>query len=78
LLGFDPLYVANEGKILVFVPGKDSEKVLLAMRKNKYGKHSEIMGKVTKEFPGKVILKTTIGSKRVVDLLSGEQLPRIC
>ncbi|RJP66228.1 MAG: hydrogenase expression/formation protein HypE [Ignavibacteriales bacterium] len=78
LLGFDPLYVANEGKILVFVPEKDSEKVLYAMKKNKYGEHSEIIGKVTNEFPGKVILKTSIGSRRIVDMLSGEQLPRIC
>lgn len=78
LLGFDPLYVANEGKILVFVSSNDSDKVLHAMKQNKYGKHSAIIGKVTGEFPGKVVLKTTIGSRRVVDMLSGEQLPRIC
>ncbi len=78
LLGFDPLYVANEGKILVFVPEKDSEKVLNAMKRNKHGVDSAIIGRVTNEFPGKVILKTTVGSRRFVDMLSGEQLPRIC
>ncbi len=78
LLGFDPLYVANEGKILVFVPQQEAEKVLNAMKKNKYGKHSVIIGRVTSEYASKLVLKTSIGGRRIVDMLSGEQLPRIC
>ncbi|NOZ45255.1 MAG: hydrogenase expression/formation protein HypE [Chlorobi bacterium] len=78
LLGFDPLYVANEGKMLVFVPENEAEKVLEIMKSNEYGKESTIIGKVTKNDPGIVKLKTTIGSTRIVDMISGEQLPRIC
>ena len=76
LLGFDPLYVANEGKLLVFVNPKDAEKTLAIMRKNKFGKDASIIGEVTNE--KKVYLETVIGGKRVVDMMSGTQLPRIC
>ncbi len=65
LLGFDPLYVANEGKILVFVPQQEAEKVLNAMKKNKYGKHSVIIGRVTSEYASKLVLKTSIGGRRM-------------
>jgi len=78
LLGFDPLYIANEGKLLAFVAEEDAGKVLNEMKKHPYGKDSTIIGKVTAENMKTVIMKTSIGSKRIVDMLSGEQLPRIC
>jgi hydrogenase expression/formation protein HypE len=78
LLGFDPLYVANEGKVLVFVPAEFADVVLNSMRNHQYGKDSMIIGRVVDEHPGTVVLKTSIGSSRIVDMLSGEQLPRIC
>lgn len=78
ILGLDPLYIANEGKILVFVEEDDAEKVLEAMRKNSYGKDSRIIGRVTEEGSPLVTMKTVIGSTRIVDMISGEQLPRIC
>ncbi|MFA6403356.1 MAG: hydrogenase expression/formation protein HypE [Salinivirgaceae bacterium] len=78
LLGFDPLYVANEGKILVILPEKEADKVLQLMKKHPEGKNSVIIGRVTSEHPGRVQLNTVIGSKRIVDMISGEQLPRIC
>jgi len=78
LLGFDPLYIANEGKLLAIVEEADSEKVLSEMKKHPLGKDASIIGKVTNEHLKTVIMKTAIGSKRIVDMLSGEQLPRIC
>ncbi len=78
ILGLDPLYIANEGKILFIVPEPVSESVLYAMRKQPLGKKSAIIGRVTKDHPGMVRLKTTLGSTRIVDMMSGEQLPRIC
>lgn len=78
ILGLDPLYIANEGKLLAFVHPDDSEKVLNEMRKHEFGKDAAIIGQVTETNPQTVIMKTTIGSKRIVDMLSGEQLPRIC
>lgn len=78
LLGFDPLYIANEGKLLAIVAEEDAEKVLIEMKKHPLGKDSSIIGRVTNENLKTVIMKTSIGSKRIVDMLSGEQLPRIC
>lgn len=78
ILGLDPLYVANEGKCLVFAAQEDASKVLQAMRRHKYGKDAKIIGEVTGENPGKVLLKTGIGGTRVLSMLTGEQLPRIC
>jgi hydrogenase expression/formation protein HypE len=78
LLGFDPLYVANEGKILVILPADEANKVLQIMKKYPEGENSCLIGEVTGASPGKVQLITTIGSRRVVDMISGEQLPRIC
>jgi hydrogenase expression/formation protein HypE len=78
ILGLDPLYVANEGKCLVIVSKEDMEKVLRAMRKNSYGKDSIIIGEVTAENPGRVLLKTKVGGTRILSMLTGEQLPRIC
>ena len=78
ILGLDPLYIANEGKILVFVPDDFSMDILKTMQNHPAGKDSAIIGKVTSEFPGIVRMKTSIGSTRIVDMISGEQLPRIC
>jgi hydrogenase expression/formation protein HypE len=78
MLGFDPLYVANEGKMIAIVPPGDADKVLAAMRKNKYGRDAAIIGEVTVENPGRVTMKTVLGSSRIVDMLTGDLLPRIC
>jgi hydrogenase expression/formation protein HypE len=78
ILGLDPLYVANEGKCLVIVSKEDAKKVLRIMKKNIYGKRARIIGEVTAENPGRVLLKTKIGGTRILSMLTGEQLPRIC
>lgn len=78
ILGYDPLYLANEGKLVAFVPSEIAPNILKKMRKNRYGKESKIIGRVVKESEGKVYLNTTIGGKRIIDMLTGEQLPRIC
>ena len=78
MLGFDPLYVANEGKLVTMVAREDVEKVLSAMRATKYGEGAVIIGEVTAEPRGRVLLKTELGSTRIVDMLAGEMLPRIC
>ena len=78
MLGLDPFYIANEGKLVAFVPEAQAEKILTVMQKNEYGKEAAIIGHVTEEHPGVVVAKTAIGSSRVVDLPAGELLPRIC
>lgn len=78
ILGFDPLYVANEGKCLVIVACAAAEAVLTAMRSHPLGRETAIIGQVVAEHPRKVFLRSRIGGLRVVDMLSGEQLPRIC
>jgi hydrogenase expression/formation protein HypE len=78
LLGFDPLYVANEGKLAAMVATDDAQKVLSKMKRNHYGTNASIIGEVTAEHKGKVIMKTRLGASRIVDMLSGELLPRIC
>jgi hydrogenase expression/formation protein HypE len=78
ILGFDPLYVANEGKCIVIVPAESAGEVLSAMRSHPRGSESVIIGSVTAEHPGMVVMETSIGGHRIVDMLSGEQLPRIC
>jgi hydrogenase expression/formation protein HypE len=78
ILGLDPLYVANEGKLLAFVAPEVADKVLSAMRDHPLGKEAVIIGEVVADHPGTVVMKTSIGGTRVVDMLSGEQLPRIC
>ncbi|MEN8117701.1 MAG: hydrogenase expression/formation protein HypE [Bacteroidota bacterium] len=76
--GFDPLYVANEGKVVMIVPEDDAEKVLDTMQKNELGKEARIIGEVVSEHPCKVVMQTQIGGKRIIDMLLGDQLPRIC
>ena len=78
LLGFDPLYIANEGKLVAFVPEQDAQKVLEIVRQNEYGKDAAIIGRVSDKNCAKVFLKTFIGGTRLVDMLTGDQLPRIC
>ena len=78
ILGLDPLYVANEGKLIAVVPPAASEEVLAAMRLHSLGKDSAIIGEVVPDHPGFVTMRTRVGGRRVVDMLSGEQLPRIC
>jgi hydrogenase expression/formation protein HypE len=78
ILGLDPLYIANEGKLVVLLPSNQAEGVLAGMKKNPYGREAAIIGRVVSENPGRVVMKTAIGGKRLVDMLSGEQLPRIC
>ena len=78
ILGLDPLYVANEGKLLAIVAPADAENVISAMRDHSLGKDAAIIGTVVADHPGFVTMKTRVGGTRVVDLLSGEQLPRIC
>jgi hydrogenase expression/formation protein HypE len=78
ILGLDPLYIANEGKVLLFVPPAEVSKILQVMHRHSYGKEAVVIGEVVDEHPGRVVMKTLIGSNRVVDMISGEQLPRIC
>ncbi|MBM4160156.1 MAG: hydrogenase expression/formation protein HypE [Ignavibacteria bacterium] len=78
ILGLDPLYVANEGKLIAFVPSSTADEVLRAMRAHPLGAEAVIIGEVVSEHPGTVLMRTRVGGMRVVDMLSGEQLPRIC
>lgn len=78
MLGFDPLYIANEGKLVVIVAREDAEAVLATMRQTRYGAEAVIVGEVKADAPGRVLLKTSFGSTRIVDVLMGEMLPRIC
>jgi hydrogenase expression/formation protein HypE len=77
ILGLDPLYVANEGKVIIIVDNQDREKALDIMRAHADGADAAFIGEVTDQ-PQKVVLRTSIGSHRVIDMLSGAQLPRIC
>ena len=78
LLGLDPLYVANEGRFVAIVPASQTEAALTVMRRHDAAKQAALIGMVTDRDPPMVVLKTVVGTHRVLDLLSGEQLPRIC
>jgi hydrogenase expression/formation protein HypE len=78
ILGLDPLYVANEGKLLAIVSAEEAGPALAAMQAHSLGGKAAVIGSVTDEHPGFVTMKTRIGGTRVVEMLSGEQLPRIC
>jgi hydrogenase expression/formation protein HypE len=78
ILGLDPLYLANEGKLVACVPGEHAHAVLAAMRRVPAGRDAAIVGEVCAQPARTVILSTAIGGDRVVDMLVGEQLPRIC
>lgn len=78
MLGLDPLYVASEGRLVAIAPPEDAERLVAAMRAHPLGRDAAIVGTVVAEHPGTITLRTRIGGERVVALLSGEQLPRIC
>ncbi len=78
LLGLDPLYVANEGKLVAIVGARDAERVLATMRRHPLGREAQIIGAVSGNDPGLVTMETVLGTQRIVDMLSGDQLPRIC
>jgi len=78
ILGLDPLYVANEGRCIVFVPADQAELVLSVLKKNPQGAHASMIGRVFEAQDGRVTLKSALGTVRIIDMLSGEQLPRIC
>jgi hydrogenase expression/formation protein HypE len=78
ILGLDPLYVANEGKLLAIVPAADADRVLKTMQAHALGRDAAIIGEIVNDHAGMVTMKTRVGGSRVVDMLSGEQLPRIC
>ena len=78
MLGLDPFYIANEGKLVAFVPAAYADEILAAIKNHELGKEAALIGRVTAEPPGLVVAKTAIGGSRVVDLPAGELLPRIC
>jgi len=78
LLGLDPLYVANEGKLVAFVKESDAERLLEAMRAHPLSREAALIGRVVEEHRRRVILRTVLGTHRLLDMLAGEQLPRIC
>lgn len=78
MLGFDPLYVANEGRFVAFVAPHDAERALALLRSQPLGAEACLIGRVAEDHPGLVTMKSHIGATRIVDMLSGEQLPRIC
>jgi hydrogenase expression/formation protein HypE len=78
MLGLDPLFIANEGKLVALLPEQYAESTLAVMRAHPYGKDATIIGTVVEQHPGMVVAKTSIGGSRVVDLPAGELLPRIC
>ena len=78
MLGLDPLYVASEGKLIAIVAPDSADNVLAAMRSDFLGKNAEIIGTVTESHLSLVTMKTLLGTTRIVDMLAGDQLPRIC
>ncbi len=77
LLGYDPLYVANEGKLIVILPEQNAQEVFSKMRNTKYGEQSSIIGRISASPKGRVLMQTSLGTTRILDMLSGELLPRI-
>ena len=78
MLGLDPMYCANEGKLICIVPMEDADKVLEAMHSTEEGRDAAIIGTVTDAYPGKLVMETVYGGRRVLQKLTGAQLPRIC
>ena len=78
MLGYDPLYVANEGKLVAVVPAEEAEPALAALRSSRYGEEARLIGTVLPEPAGRVLMRTRIGGTRIVQMLMGEMLPRIC
>jgi hydrogenase expression/formation protein HypE len=78
ILGLDPLYVANEGKVIIAVAPECADTALEALRAHPLGREAAIIGQVTADHPSRVVLRTLLGARRILDMLVGEQLPRIC
>lgn len=78
IFGFDPLYLANEGKFLLITDREDAERAVEIMKKNRDNSYPAVIGRVTPEYPGKSVMTSVIGGKRIIDKLTGEMLPRIC
>ena len=78
VLGIDPLYVANEGKLVAVVPAEAADQVVAAMRSHPLGRETAIIGEVVADNPGLVAMRTLLGAHRIIDMPVGEQLPRIC
>ena len=78
MLGLDPLYVANEGKLVAVVAPEQAENIVQVMRAHRYGRDTAIIGRVVESHPARVVMRTLLGTSRIVDMLAGEQLPRIC
>ena len=78
LLGLDPLYIANEGKLVAMVAPEDADKVMTKIKQNQYGREAAIVGEVVREHPQRVVMKTRLGTSRIIDMLADELLPRIC
>ncbi len=78
MLGLDPMYVANEGKLIAVVPAEDAAPVVEAMRRHPLGRQAAIIGEIVADHPGMVLMKSLVGGERVLTMLAGEQLPRIC
>ena len=78
ILGFDPLHIANEGKVLIVAGENYGLKILEVLKNNEFGKKSAIIGRIVNDHPGKVVLRNETGGRRIVDSLTGDQLPRIC
>jgi len=78
ILGFDPLYLANEGKVVMVVDGGIADDVCDALRGDDLGKDAEVIGEIGADNPGEVVLRTAVGGSRLITMLAGDQLPRIC
>ena len=78
MLGLDHLYVANEGKLIAIVAAEDAEALLDKMHRNQYGRDAAIIGEVRQDIPGRVVMGTRLGASRIINMLVGDPLPRIC
>ncbi len=78
LLGFDPIYVANEGKVVMVVAEEDADRVVAVLKQHPSGTQTSIIGEITNDHQGSAWLETLVGGKRIIEMLSGQQLPRIC
>jgi hydrogenase expression/formation protein HypE len=78
MLGLDPLHIANEGKLVAVVDAADAGKIVEKMRRNRYGRDAVVIGKIQEGHPGRVTMRTRLGTSRLIDMLVGEPLPRIC
>ena len=78
MLGLDPLYLANEGKLAAIVPAEMAEQILVAMKNHVYGKEAAIIGRVLDQPVGRLFMRTPYGSRRILDVMVSDPLPRIC